>query len=118
MPSLLGQTGLARVLPTPRPAGSAKLLAAQGGAPLGASAQEAWEGDRLEPALVWRGTHRLGELAPGSAPCPENGAADGTRDPPAAARLTQVPAQMSPLRVQPFGQRTWRCHLMRCHLMP
>lgn len=42
--------------------------------------------------------------------------AQGT--PPAAARLTQVPAQMLSLRVQPFGQRTWRCHLMRCHLMP
>lgn len=36
----------------PQPPGSAKILAAQGGAPGGASTQEAWEGDRLEPMLV------------------------------------------------------------------
>lgn len=31
---------------------------------------------------------------------------------PSSRLVTQVPAQVSPLRVQPFGRRTWRCHLM------
>lgn len=44
----------------PDPSGSAKCPAAQGGAPRGASAQGAWEGDRLEPALIQRETRRLG----------------------------------------------------------
>lgn len=58
----------------PDPAGSAKHPAARGGAPGGVSAQGAWEGDRLEPALTRRETCRLGELAHSSAPCPGNGA--------------------------------------------
>lgn len=66
----------------PDPASSAKCPVAQGGAPRGASAQGAWEGDSLEPALIQRQTRRLGELARSSAPCPGNRVMGLPGDPP------------------------------------